>query len=104
MFFLSQSVAWRPLPGPQECKGTEICQAPSTAEGSLILKDIADPFPRLASRKLESFLTGTGSQRISIAPSLLDSRKHSPLGASEVRRGGKKDPQYSLRPGWTQAG
>lgn len=25
--------------GPQEWKGTEICQAPSTAEGSLILKE-----------------------------------------------------------------
>ena len=39
VFFLSQSGAWRPLPGPQECKGTKICQALSAAEGSSILSE-----------------------------------------------------------------
>lgn len=98
VFFLSQSGVWRPLPRPQECKGTKICQALSAAEDSSILseKGIADPFPRLANRKLEPFPTATSSQLISIAPSLLDAWKHSPLGVSEVRREAKKHSQYSL--------
>lgn len=106
VFFLSQSGLWRPLPGPQDCKGTEICQALSAAEGSLIHseKDTTDPFPRLASRKLEPFPMGMSSQLTSIAPSLLDSWKHSPLGVNEIRREAKKIPNIPCNLAGLKAG